>query len=120
MYGTVDRSYFDEKYLRNEELLALISKIKCSPSQEADERDSEINLCDLEVVLRSGERKSLRVEFHRGHWRNPMSDAEIEAKFRSMATSMLPAERVDALLKQLWKLEDLPEVGKLMQMTVRQ
>ena len=120
MYGTIDRSYFDEKYfLHNKELLDLISLIKCSASQEADSRDSGINLCDLEVVLRSGERKAVRVEFHRGHWRNPMSDAEIETKFRSLVANMLPAARTDALLRQLWKLEDLAEVGTLMQMTVK-
>ena len=119
MYGTVDHHYFDEQYLRNEELLDVISRIKCSALEEADRRDSEINLCELEVILRSGERKSVRVEFHRGHWRNPMTDAEIETKFRSLAADMLPAARVDALLKQLWKLEDLPEVGTLIQMTAK-
>jgi hypothetical protein len=31
---------------------------------------------------------------------------------------MLPAARVDALLEQLWKLEDLPEVRTLLEMTV--
>ncbi len=117
-YGTIDHRYFEEQYLRNEELLKLISRIKCSASEEADSRDSEINLCDLEVVLRSGERKSVRVEFHRGHWRNPMSEAEIETKFRSLVADMLPSARVDALLKQLWKLEELSEVGTLIQSTV--
>ena len=92
-----------------------MSRIKCSVSEEADRRDSEINLCELDVVMRSGERKSVRVEYHRGHWRNPMSDAEIETKFRSLVADMLPAPRVDALLKQLWKLEELPEVGTLIQ-----
>jgi 2-methylcitrate dehydratase len=68
--------------------------------------------------MRSGQRKSIRVEYHRGHWRNPMSDAEIEKKFRSLVADMLPATRVDALLKQLWKLEDLREIKSLIEMTV--
>jgi 2-methylcitrate dehydratase len=76
-----------------------------------------MNLCELDLVMASGERKSVRVEYHRGHWLNPMSDAEMEAKFRGLAGAMLPAERLDALLAQLWSLEKLPEIGKLIGMT---
>jgi 2-methylcitrate dehydratase len=39
----------------------------------------------LEVVLKSGVRKTVRVEYHRGHFKNPMTDAEMEEKFRLMA-----------------------------------
>jgi 2-methylcitrate dehydratase len=116
-YGTVDQSYFGEQYLRDKDLLDLVGRVKCSVSEEANRR-SEINLCDLDLIMRSGEHKSIRVEYHRGHWRNPMSDAEIEKKFRSLVADMLPAARVDALLEQLWKLEDLPEVRTLLEMTV--
>lgn len=117
MYGTVDLKYFDEKYLHDEALLQLVSRIQCAPSEEATRRGAEMNLCELDVVMGSGQRTSIRVEYHRGHWRNPMSDAEMERKFRSLVAQMLPAARVDALLGQLWSLDDLPEVGTLIQMT---
>lgn len=115
-YGTVAQKYFDDEYLRNTELLDLISRVKCSSTEEANQRDT-INLCDFEVILRSGERKSVRVEHHRGHWQNPMSDGEIEDKFRSLAADLLPKARVDALIAQVWKLDSLPEVETLIQMT---
>jgi 2-methylcitrate dehydratase len=117
MYGTVDQGYFNERYLHDAELLGLVSRIKCSASEEANRRDAEINPCDLELVLRSGERKSVQVEHHRGHWRNPMSDAEVEEKFRSLAAGMLPPARLDALAAQLWKFDELAEVGTLVGMT---
>ena len=69
------------------------------------------------MILRSGGRKSVKAEYHRGHWRNPMSDAEVEKKFRSLVADMLPTRRIDALAEQLWKLEALSEVGTLVQMT---
>ena len=46
-----------------------------------------------------------------------MSDAEMEEKFRSLAVKYLPAERVDALLRQLWTLEDMPKTATLVEMT---
>jgi len=39
----------------------------------ADRKEHEFNLCELEIVLKSGERKTVRVEYHRGHFKNPMS-----------------------------------------------
>ena len=117
LYGTIDLKYFDERYLEDEELLGVISRIKCSPSDEANRRSAEMNLCELDVVTRSGERTSIRVEYHRGHWLNPMSDAELETKFRSLVADQLPVHRLDALIAQLWKLEELGEVAKLVRMT---
>jgi 2-methylcitrate dehydratase len=118
MYGYIDESHFEEKYFRhNEKLLALTDRVKCSVSEEADRRVAEFNLCEMDVILNSGEKKSFRVEYHRGHWRNPMTDEEVEKKFRSLASKRMPQKKVDALLAQLWKLDSLRDVGALMRMT---
>ena len=80
-------------------------------------RAPDFNMSDLEVVLKSGARKSVRVEYHRGHWKNPMSDVELEEKFRSLAHRYLPADRTDSLLRQLRDLEQMPQAGALVEMT---
>jgi hypothetical protein len=46
-----------------------------------------------------------------------MPDAEVEEKFRTLVAGLLPQARTDALIGQLWKLEDLPDVGTLIEMT---
>jgi 2-methylcitrate dehydratase len=117
MYGTIDDHYYEDPYLHDQRLLDLVSRVHCIPSEEADLRAKDFNLCDLEVVLKSGQRKSVRVEYHRGHWRNPMTDVEMEEKFRSLTRKHLPAERIDALLRQLWTLEDMSKAGTLVEMT---
>jgi len=48
---------------------------------------------------------------------NPMTDAEMEDKFRSMARKQLSAGRLDGLSRQLWALESLPKVGELIAAT---
>jgi 2-methylcitrate dehydratase len=60
----------------------------------------------------------VRTEYHSGHWRNPMSDAEMEEKFRALASHQLPAARVDALAAQLWKLETLSDAGELVRLSL--
>jgi 2-methylcitrate dehydratase len=117
MYGTIEEHHYEDPYLHDQRLLDLVSRVRCIPSAEADRHEKEYNLCDLEIVLRSGQRKSVRVEYHRGHWKNPMTDAELEEKFRGLARKHLPAERIDDLLRQLWTLEAMPQAGKLAEMT---
>ena len=92
--------------------------MKVDVSEEADRRMPEAMLCTLTIVTASGALHTARVEYHRGHWRNPMSDAEVEGKFRPLAARVLPAARCDRLLDALWKLEDLPAAGDIIRLTV--
>jgi 2-methylcitrate dehydratase len=117
LYGEIDDHYYEDPYLHDPRLLDLVSRVRCIPSAEADVHEKDYNLCDFEIVLKSGAQKSVRVEYHRGHPKNPMTDAEMEEKFRSLAVKSLPAERVDALLRQLWALEDMPKAVTLVEMT---
>jgi 2-methylcitrate dehydratase len=117
MYGKVDQSHFDDQYLADPALLDLVGRVKCIASEEANRRAPEAMLCDIDLVMRSGQRRSARVEYYRGHWRNPMADSEIEAKFHSLAGEMLPSARADALLAELWRLEALPRTAALLEMT---
>ena len=61
MYGRIYPEYYEDKYLHDPRLLGLVSRVKCMPSDEADRRENEFNLCELEMVLKSGERKTVRV-----------------------------------------------------------
>jgi 2-methylcitrate dehydratase len=117
MYGNIEPEYYEDPYLHDPRLLDLVSRVKCLPSDEADRTEHEFNLCELEVVLRSGARKTVRVEYHRGHFKNPMTDAEMEEKFRLMALKHLSPERVDNLLRLLRGIENEPQVSTLIAAT---
>jgi 2-methylcitrate dehydratase len=117
MYGKIEPEYYEDPYLHDARLLELVNRVKCLPSDEADRTENEFNLCELELVLKSGARKTVRVEYHRGHFKNPMTDAEMEEKFRLLAQKHLPADRVDNLLHLLWGIENVPQVSTLIAAT---
>lgn len=77
----------------------------------------EAMLCRLTVTTKSGARHEARVEYHRGHWKNPMSDTEVEAKYRKLAAKVLPMQRVDELAARVWRLEALEDVGAILRLT---
>ncbi len=116
-YGKIDVEYFDAPYLHDPALLELVARIKCEVSDEANRREPEAMLCDLTMTLRNGTRHDIRVEYHRGHPRNPMPDAEIEEKFRELTGEQMPQAQCDVLIKQLWELDKLKDMGNLFTLT---
>ncbi len=118
MYGTVHQRHFGDEYLHNPELLELVSRVKVSASAEADRRAPEAMLCDVEVVTGSGARHSAEVAYHKGHYKNPMADADVDAKFRSLAHDVLTPGQTDSLLDRLWRLEEVQDIGEILRLTV--
>ena len=117
LYGGVESRHFDDEFLFDETLLDLVGKVNVSVSEEANLRVPEAMLCDLEVVTTSGDRHSAQVAYHKGHYRNPLTDSEVEDKFRSLASEHLPADRIDALLTHLWRIDEAPDLSELFRLT---
>ncbi len=116
-YGEVRQSHFDEQYYRSPQLLDLTRRVQVAASEESDRRAPEAMLCDVEVVTKSGQRYTAQVPYHKGHYKNPMTDAEVEAKFRSLAQDLLSPSQTDALLEKLWRLEEVEDIGEVIRLT---
>ena len=117
MYGAVNQRHFDDEFLHNKELLDLVSRIKCEPSDEADRRAPDAMLCQLEASTTSGERFSSQVDHFRGHFKNPMTDQEVEEKFRSLVQGLVAPSQAEALLHRLWRLEEVADIGEVIRLT---
>jgi 2-methylcitrate dehydratase len=116
MYGTVEPRHFGPEYWGDPRLLDLVQKVKVSVSEEANRRAPEAMLSHVEIVTTTGQRLSSEVAFHRGHYKNPMNDQEIEAKFRALAQDLLTDRQVAALLDRLWNLEQVGDIGEVIRM----
>lgn len=118
IHGAVEERHFDAQYLHDPGIRALAKRVKVEVSEEANRRMPEAMLCNLTLVTKSGTAHTAVVEYHKGHYRNPMSDTEVEAKFRKLAGSVLAPDRVDRLLEVLWKMEDVRDAGEIVRLTV--
>ena len=116
-HGTVHQRHFDDQYIFDPQLLDLTGRVKVEASAEADRRAPEAMLCNLEVVTNAGQRYAAEVPYHKGHYKNPMSDAEVEEKFRSLAQDLLSPAQTDSLLDRLWHLEEVDDIGEVIRLT---
>jgi 2-methylcitrate dehydratase PrpD len=67
----------------------------------------------LEVTTRSGRKQVAQCVYPKGFPQNPMSDADVEAKFRSCCAELLTAQQCDRALELLWSLEAQPNLKEL-------
>lgn len=116
-YGYVHQDHFDEQYYRSPQLLDLTNRVQVEVSEEANRRSPEAMLCELKITTRDGQSYTATVPYHKGHYKNPMADAEVEAKFRSLAAPLLPAAPTAALLAKLWHLEEVTDIAEVIRLT---
>ena len=118
IHGTVAAHHFDDEYLRDPKIRALTQRVKVEVSEEANRRMPEAMLCQLTLVMKAGATHTAVVDYHKGHYRNPMSDDEVEEKFRKLAQNALTPSQADRLLERLWKLDELADAGEIVRLTV--
>jgi 2-methylcitrate dehydratase len=117
IHGVVAEHHFGNEYLYDPDIRGLTQRVKVEVSDEANRRMPKAMLCKLTLVRKDGQHHTAIVEYHKGHWKNPMSDSEVEAKFRSLAERVQPSAATDRLLERLWKLEAAGDAGELMRLT---
>jgi 2-methylcitrate dehydratase PrpD len=73
--------------------------------------------CRMTAHMRGGRRFTSQVDYPKGSIQNPMTDAEMRAKFESLAAPVIGAKRAAALAEQVMALEKAGDVSELMKLT---
>ena len=94
-------------------------KIAISVGEEPSKAWPDAPLCLLEAETDTGEVIRARAEHHLGHYLNPMSDADQDAKLRAMGREYagLSDARIDQLIERLRHLEQVDDVGTILALT---
>ena len=111
--GDVYLHTFDEKRFTDAALLDLTAKVQVHLDDALSLRYPKGIPNRLTITLADGRKLVKEVEFPRGHAGNPMTDQEVEAKFRLAVEPKYGKPRVDAMLASCWDLERLGSVTEL-------
>lgn len=74
--------------------------------------------CRIEIALKSGDKKVSETRYFKGHTKSPLSDAEVEAKFRQLASPVLAEPDIRKILTSLWKLEAVDDIRTVLRLFV--
>jgi 2-methylcitrate dehydratase len=114
--GHVDLDSFEESRYTDSQLLQFVSRIKVRHDPALDAHYPAGIPNRITLRLRDGRALSEQNTFPRGHARNPMSDEEVEAKFRRLTEWALSPARQDEVLRFLWNLEAQASLQPLMEL----
>lgn len=73
--------------------------------------------CRMIVTTRDGRRFESTVDYPKGSVQNPMTDADLVAKFGMLAGPTISEEKAQELATSIFNLERVPDVGHLMMLT---
>lgn len=101
---------FTPERLADPAVRAMIEKVEvvAEPTWTFDRAPTEV-----EITTIDDRTYRCRVELPKGHVLDPLSDEELERKLRGMAAKNMSPMRTDGLLRTVWQLERLKDIGEL-------
>lgn len=108
--GEVTVRQFTDERIADPAVHQLIARVEVAEDPEMTALFPRAQAARIEAVA-GGRTHVVEIENSKGNAANPLSDDEVEAKFRSLAAGLMPREQAELLLSRLWALEDEPSVS---------
>jgi 2-methylcitrate dehydratase PrpD len=99
--------------VRNPEVTALRDRVSAMVDASMHEDQTRVA-----IRLKNGKTVEKRIDHAIGSLDRPMSDADLEAKFRALAKGILPAAQADRLIEMCWDIEKLADAGEIARASV--
>jgi 2-methylcitrate dehydratase len=116
--GGVTPATFAPLRIQDPALRVLIKKLKVVEEPEFSRRYPAESCTRIEVTTTDGRRMVAETSHPKGHYRNPLTDGEVEAKFRGLTSGTLGAEGCDRVLAEVWDLENAAKLDRLFESLV--
>jgi 2-methylcitrate dehydratase len=110
--GRITGESFNHARLHDPVVGRLMSKVKVREDERLSAGYPEGAPGRVAVRMASGETHALEVRYPKGHAKSPMSEADVERKFRDMTAARLAPGQCDAVLAAIGNLERSGNVGR--------
>lgn len=114
--GAVTEKSFAAKRIHDPRIAALIERTTIREDPAFSRRHPHEWPCRIGLTLRGGKTQDAEAAFFKGHAKRPLTDEEIDYKFRALAEEALGQRRADAILAKAWQLEKLADVRDLLKL----
>lgn len=108
MFGRAAEEEFSDAVVTHPDVVALRNRVQATVDDSIDEAAVHVV-----AVLRDGQRIEVRVEHAIGSLQNPLTDAQLEAKFGSLVAPVLGEAKARAITAACWTLAAQPDVRTL-------
>ncbi len=110
VHGAAGVAQFTDACVREPAIVALRSRVSTQADVACDKAEAHV-----EIKLKDGRRLALHVAHATGSLEKPMSDAQIETKFRQLAASPHCACDARKVIEAAWSLDALNDAARFVQ-----
>ena len=111
-HGAVTIDSFDPGRLGDPKVADIMKKIKVIEDPALSAMWPSAAPTRITVRMRSGQSITVETLYPKGHLRDPLSDEEVNAKFRTLYGNHGPAAAGEAALQALWNIEEAADIGR--------
>lgn len=108
IHGAAGEAQFSDAVVLDPRVIALRERVFATQDSAIGRTEARVS-----IRLRNGKRLERHIAHSLGTLERPMSDADLEAKFRGLVTGVLPEPRVAELIAACWSLESLEDAGAI-------
>src|SRR3954468_12776944 len=113
IHGEGGEDVYSDKVVRDPEVITLRDKVSATVDKSVHE-----DAAHIAIKLRDGRTLTKHVEHAIGSLARPMSDADLEAKFRKFTNGILADGETGSLLKLCWAVDTLKDAGDIARASV--
>lgn len=117
--GNVLPRDFEDEALKDPFVWETLPKIKVVAHPEIDALFPKVKRAIVTITTNDGHRYTKQEDFAKGRPERPLSDAELEAKYRSNASAVMSDKAMTRLADAVWHLDECKSVADFMKLTVR-
>jgi len=108
IHGAAGEAQFSETCVRDPRVVAVRNRVSAKVDPAIGRTEARVT-----IRTRDGHAFNRHVEHALGTLARPMSDADLEAKFKGLASEVLPDAQVEGIIKLCWQLPTLRDAGVL-------
>ncbi len=108
--GRVRLAAFAETWLADAALQRLMAKVEVTVDDKAEAAFPSLRSATVTIDMNDGSQMSHYAPTRKGDPDNPLSDQELEDKFRELAGPVLGAEHQEAFIANIWQLDQQPDL----------
>ncbi|MFQ5865987.1 MAG: MmgE/PrpD family protein [bacterium] len=105
---------FNEDRIKDPKIQRVLPKIRGEASEEFEKMFPEKQPSKVTVRLKNGQMYSAQVDYPKGDPREPMSNEDLENKFRGLASGLISEKKQHEIKQAIWGLELFKDVGQFM------
>jgi len=110
--GAVRPESFATERFTDPAVVSLMQKVKVAEDAKLTAAYPEASPSRLTITMASGEVHTAEMPYPTGHAKNPMSEADVERKFKDMFAGRGNDAQRSQILQRLWNLEKADDVGR--------